>query len=592
MSQKLDLDGSNANQDIDIGNYSLNAKHFKVNGTNGSGHIGLKHQSSAISASASESSFAADVNGNPIWKNDGNVLQYFELTSNKNVNNGYAGLDSTGKLNTSVLPDLAVVDYLGSVVNQSAMLGLTGQKGDWCIRSDRGTTFIITGSNTSLIGSWTELAYPAATVADVVGTLNRVTVSGGTTKTIDIASTYVGQTSITTLGTIGTGVWQGTSIADAYIASASTWNGKFNTPTGLTTNYVSKWNGSGYVDSQLIDNGSSIATVNGNIYFGTSAGNTGGNTYYFKDFNTTSKPIFRVDANNVSAPTFAVSYDYTNSRSSFVFGQVHGVDFLNNANRVMVRLGGSFATNLFVQADEVTGLRAFGVYHAVSDTYVQEVSSLGIITSRSKSILSTNGGIIHRFESKNSTRAIMYNGGLAIGVSSEINASACLDLQDTNKGLGLNLVAGNLGTTRNGLIWHDVTANLFKGVQNNSVVTFATTLNTNLTVQFGWKYTYTANTSLFQMLNDTGSTKWIAVDACSIYALTLNFGTAPTLNYKVFYNKNGLGWEAFHTTDIAANTLDVSIKPTSAITLAPNDTIQFRLNQGADGVSMNVIIKS
>jgi hypothetical protein len=31
-------------------------------------------------------------------------------------------------------------------------------------------------------------------------------------------------TAITTLGTIGTGVWQGTAIADAYIASAATWN--------------------------------------------------------------------------------------------------------------------------------------------------------------------------------------------------------------------------------------------------------------------------------------------------------------------------------------------------------------------------------
>jgi len=262
-----------------------------------------------------------------------------------------------------------------------------------------------------------------------------------------------------------------TPLADSEIASAATWNAKFNTPTGLTNNYLSKWNGSGLVDGQLIDNGSSITTLNGNIYLGTTVGNVGGTAYYFKDFNTTSKTIFRVDANNVSAPTFAVSYDYTNSRSSFVFGQVHGVDFLNNANRVMVRLGGSFATNLFVQADEVTGLRAFGVYHAVSDTYVQEVSALGVITSRSKSNLSTNGGIIHRFESKNSTRAIMYNGGLAIGVSSEINASACLDLQDTNKGLGLNLVAnGSKPTGRKGnLLLNDT----------NSVVEFTTGTGAN-----------------------------------------------------------------------------------------------------------------
>jgi hypothetical protein len=45
---------------------------------------------------------------------------------------------------------------------------------------------------------------------DVVGTANRITVAA---DAVDIASTYVGQTSITTLGTIGTGVWNGTAVA-------------------------------------------------------------------------------------------------------------------------------------------------------------------------------------------------------------------------------------------------------------------------------------------------------------------------------------------------------------------------------------------
>ncbi len=41
---------------------------------------------------------------------------------------------------------------------------------------------------------------------DVVGTSNRITVNA---DSIDIASTYVGQTSITTLGTVTTGTWSG-----------------------------------------------------------------------------------------------------------------------------------------------------------------------------------------------------------------------------------------------------------------------------------------------------------------------------------------------------------------------------------------------
>jgi hypothetical protein len=48
---------------------------------------------------------------------------------------------------------------------------------------------------------------------DAVGTANRIAVAA---DTIDIASTYVGQTSLTTLGTIGTGTWAATDIAVAH----------------------------------------------------------------------------------------------------------------------------------------------------------------------------------------------------------------------------------------------------------------------------------------------------------------------------------------------------------------------------------------
>lgn len=48
---------------------------------------------------------------------------------------------------------------------------------------------------------------------NAVGTSNRIAI---TADAIDIASTYVGQSSITTLGTIGTGVWQGTIVGPTY----------------------------------------------------------------------------------------------------------------------------------------------------------------------------------------------------------------------------------------------------------------------------------------------------------------------------------------------------------------------------------------
>lgn len=68
---------------------------------------------------------------------------------------------------------------------------------------------------------------------DVVGTANRITV---TADAVDIASTYVGQSSITTLGTITTGTWNGTVIAGQYGGTGVNNSGKTITLGGnLTT---------------------------------------------------------------------------------------------------------------------------------------------------------------------------------------------------------------------------------------------------------------------------------------------------------------------------------------------------------------------
>ena len=90
-------------------------------------------------------------------------------SSEKGANSGVATLDSGGKLNTAQLPNLAITSFLGNAANEAAMLALTGQEGDWAIRTDSGAVWIITGATPSNIGSWTQLSYPAAPVASVNG---------------------------------------------------------------------------------------------------------------------------------------------------------------------------------------------------------------------------------------------------------------------------------------------------------------------------------------------------------------------------------------------------------------------------------------
>lgn len=65
--------------------------------------------------------------------------------------------------------------------------------------------------NSNAVTAGTGLTKTGDTI-DVIGTTNRITANA---DSIDISSSYVGQSSITTLGTIATGVWNGTDIAVA-----------------------------------------------------------------------------------------------------------------------------------------------------------------------------------------------------------------------------------------------------------------------------------------------------------------------------------------------------------------------------------------
>lgn len=129
---------------------------------------------------------------------------------------GYAtelGIGSTGQI-------LTVASGLASWQNASA--GFTnpmttagdiiiGDTGGAAIRLGIGTnTQVLTSNGTTL--SWQN---PTGGVSSVSGTANRISSTGGLTPVIDIAGTYVGQTSITTLGTISTGTWNGSVIDGA-----------------------------------------------------------------------------------------------------------------------------------------------------------------------------------------------------------------------------------------------------------------------------------------------------------------------------------------------------------------------------------------
>lgn len=81
-----------------------------------------------------------------------------------------------GKVAQSQLPAVALQDYLGPVASQAAMLALTGQRGDWCYRSDLGTDWQLVADTPTQLASWQEHHYPASPVQTVQGRTGAVVV--------------------------------------------------------------------------------------------------------------------------------------------------------------------------------------------------------------------------------------------------------------------------------------------------------------------------------------------------------------------------------------------------------------------------------
>lgn len=147
------------------------------------------------------------------------VSNYVEFTNElANTLLALDGSKRTLSLSTSTYPSLTELSYVKGVT--SAIQTQLNTKQATISLTTTGTS----GAATFIANVLNIPQYQAAGtyVTSVSGTTNRITSSGGTTPAIDIAATYVGQTSITTLGTITTGVWTGTAIGQLYGGTGAT----------------------------------------------------------------------------------------------------------------------------------------------------------------------------------------------------------------------------------------------------------------------------------------------------------------------------------------------------------------------------------
>lgn len=101
-----------------------------------------------------------------------------QATSQKNTANGYAGLGSDGKLISSQLPSITISDTFVTA-SQAAMLALTAETGDVAVRTDLNKSFILKGTNPTVLADWQELLTPTSVVTTVFGRNGAVTAQTG-----------------------------------------------------------------------------------------------------------------------------------------------------------------------------------------------------------------------------------------------------------------------------------------------------------------------------------------------------------------------------------------------------------------------------
>jgi len=161
-----------------------------------------------------------------------------------------ATLDGTGKIPQAQMPAVALTDFLGAVATQAAMLALTGQRGDWCTRTDKGTDWQLIADDPTQLANWRERTYPASPVSSVAGRTGAVTISSAditdstttgravmTAATAAAARTTLGAGTASTKTDVGLGNVDNTSDVNKPVSTAqqTALNGKVTNGAGAAT---------------------------------------------------------------------------------------------------------------------------------------------------------------------------------------------------------------------------------------------------------------------------------------------------------------------------------------------------------------------
>ena len=271
-------------------------------------------------------------------------------------------LDSNGKLDSSILPAIAITDTF-TAASQAAMLALTAQKGDICIRTDVSKTYILTADPASTLANWKELATPTDAVSSVNGKTGVVVLTGDDIECASTGGLYDGQTIDTAISDLS-GKISDILDGDTPVTAAKTLvdNSGEGLDIGSTTTPVYFNDGavtacSTYAGGTAVTlNGTSKAATTASFYAPTGAGTSG----QVLKSNGSGAPSW-VDQSTIAAGTAA---NFATAKTIALTGDVVGSASGGASG------GWSVATTLATQS----GLSA-GTYSAVT------VNAKGLVTA-------------------------------------------------------------------------------------------------------------------------------------------------------------------------------------------------------------------